>query len=640
MQKLAETYDSCSSQIGEMYVDENGVKSMPLLPISHTTRLIQIEITIDSNGNFKRAELVSSKDASTIIPCFEDSDGRTGKKPKPHPLCDGLQYIAGDYQKYGGTKIFLHDLYVNQLEEWCNSAYSHPKALAVLKYVSKGQVIRDLVEANVLLVDNNNLLLDKWNKNINKNAPNGRQDASMVRFIVWEDGNKQASVWDDKSLHESWIKYYAGINGHEDVCYVTGNKKPIAKQHAKFIRTGGDGAKLISSNDDKGFTYRGRFSTANGACSISYEVSQKAHYALKWLISRQGRVFLEKGGPGLTVVAWATSGAFVPNPTADTVDVADMDDDLPDDDNTQVYTAQDDAIKLNKKIAGYKASLDDTADVVVIALNSATKGRMAISFYRELKGSDFAERLERWHNTCCWDQQYSDSGKLKIFIGAPAPRIIAESAYGSRVDEKLLKKTVERLLPCIVDGQKIPRDLMESAVRRASNRIGMNKEKKEEDWEKTLRVACALFRKYQIDYKGEDIGMGLDHDRDTRDYLYGRLLAIADVFEQKALSKAERNRPTNAARYMQRFAERPASTWRYIELALEPYMARLSPSTNYYYKSHLDEVMSKVIDVAEFSSDKKLNGEFLLGYHCQRKELLPPYIKNDKKPRNQEEMEG
>lgn len=618
MQKLAETYDNCSSQIGEVFVDENGVKSMPLLPISHTTRLIQIEITIDSNGNFKRAELVSTKDAPTIIPCFEDSDGRTGKKPKPHSLCDGLQYIAGDYQKYGGTKIFLYDLYVNQLEAWCNSAYSHPKARAVLKYVSKGQVIRDLVEANVLLVDDNNLLLDKWNKNIYMNAPKGRQDASMVRFIVWEDGNKQASVWDDKSLHESWIKYYASIKGQGDVCYVTGEKKSIAKQHAKFIRTGGDGAKLISSNDNKGFTYRGRFSTANGACSISYEVSQKAHYALKWLISRQGRVFLEKGSPGLTVVAWATSGEFVSNPTDDTADVADMDDNLPDDDNKQVYTAQDDAIKINKKMSGYKASLEAMADVVVIALNSATTGRMAISFYREMKGSDFADRLERWHNTCCWDQQYWDSEKFKKFIGAPAPRIIAESAYGSRVDVKLLKKAVERLLPCIVDGHKIPRDLMESAVRRACNRIGA---KSEGEWETTLGAACALYRKYRIDYEGEDIGMGLDHDRTTRDYLYGRLLAIADVIEQRALSKAERNRPTNAAKYMQRFAERPAGTWRYIELALEPYMARLSPGTNYYYKKHLDEVMDK-FDVEDFICDKKLNGEFLLGYHCQRKELI------------------
>lgn len=638
MQRLAETYDNCSSQIGIVLLDDNGTKKIPLLPISHTTRIIQIEITIDIDGNFKHAELVSSNDASTIIPCSEDSDGRTGKKPKPHPLCDGLQYIAADYQKYGGTKAFLHELYINQLKAWCDSVYTHPKAQAVLKYISKGQVIRDLVDADVLFLNENNFLLDKWNRNINKKAPNIRQDAAMVRFIVWEDGNKQASVWDDKSLHDSWIRYYASIKGQNDVCYIYGENKPIAKQHAKFLRTSSDGAKLISSNDDKGFTYRGRFSTANEACSISYEISQKAHYALKWLIDRQGKVFIEKSEPRLTIVAWATSGVSVPNPIDDTLDVLGLSD-LSSNEDEQIYTAQDVALKLSQKAAGYNSSLGLMTDVVVLALNSATTGRMAISFYRELKGSDFIKCIEYWHNTCCWEQQYYDSSTKKIFVGAPSPTIIAMAIYGRRinnkltVDDKLLKSTVERLLPCIVDRNKIPRDLIEVSVNRASNRYGTNPE----DWETTLGVACALYRKFSNDYTGEDISMTLDTNRITRDYLYGRLLAIADILEQKALNKSELNRPTNAARYMQKFADRPFSTWRYIELSLEPYKSRLAGQAK-FYQAQFDEVMNR-FDASDFLNDKKLSGEFLLGYHCQRKELLS-FSKNDKKAEGHEEMEG
>jgi len=634
MQKLAETYDNCSSQIGILVDDEDGKNKVPLLPIAHTTQNMQIEITIDIDGNFISARLVPTNDASTIIPCTEGSSGRTSGL-QPHPLCDSLQYIAADYKQFGGRKRQGFELYKQQLQDWCESQYAHPHAVAIYNYISKGHVVGDLVKYGVLQVDDEGRLLDKWDRKIYPEAPNRKQDESFVRFVVWEPGNPHSKTWDNPDLYAKWQAYNGANNSHTDLCYVLGEIKPVAEQHPRFIRSSGDGAKIISSNDLAGFTFRGRFFNASEACSISFEVSQKAHYALKWLISRQGRVFLEKGGPGLTVVAWATSGAFVPNPTGDTVDVTDIDD-LPDDENIQVYTAQDDALKLNKKIAGYKAYLGDmAADVVVMALNSATTGRMAISFYREMKGSDFADRLEHWHSTCCWDQQYWDFGKLKMFIGAPAPRIIAECAYGSKVDEKLLKKTVERLLPCIVDGHKIPWDIMESAVRRACNRVGI---KSEWEWETTLGTACALYRKHQIDYKGEDIGMGLDHNRKTRDYLYGRLLAIADVFEQRALSKAERNRPTNAARYMQRFAERPASTWRYIELALEPYMARLSPGTNYFYKKYLDEVMDK-FDPKDFIDDKKLSGEFLLGYHCQRKELIPS-TKNEKTPINVEEMEG
>jgi CRISPR-associated protein Csd1 len=105
----------------------------------------------------------------------------------------------------------------------------------------------------------------------------------------------------------------------------------------------------------------------------------------------------------------------------------------------------------------------------------------------------------------------------------------------------------------------------------------------------------------------------------TRDYLYGRLLAIADRLEGHALYKAKENRDTNAARSMQRFAERPCSTWRQIYLSLSPYMARLGGAK--YYKDMIDEVKEKFDPIEDFTLDKPLSGEFLLGYHCQRAEL-------------------
>jgi Cas7 group CRISPR-associated protein Csh2 len=52
--------------------------------------------------------------------------------------------------------------------------------------------------------------------------------------------------------------------------------------------------------------------------------------------------------------------------------------------------------------------------------------------------------------------------KDKHFVGAPAPHDIAEAAYGSRIDEKLKKPTVERLVPCLIDGPPFPRDLLTS----------------------------------------------------------------------------------------------------------------------------------------------------------------------------------
>ena len=112
--------------------------------------------------------------------------------------------------------------------------------------------------------------------------------------------------------------------------------------------------------------------------------------------------------------------------------------------------------------------------------------------------------------------------------------------------------------------------------------------------------------------------MNLEENRTTRDYLYGRLLAIADKLEGHALSKTKEKRETNAARYMQIFAEHPFKTWRQIELSLSPYKSRLGGA--HYYTSLIDEVMCK-FSPEDFNSDKSLSGEFLLGYHCQRAKL-------------------
>ncbi len=626
IQKLYETYENCQASIG--YSETAGQR--PLLPICHSTTQAHIEIVIDGSGNFRRAKVITDKsDVTTIIPCTEGSAGRAGSKPVNHPLCDKLQYLAGDFSVYGGsvTSGFAKDPeepfrnYTTDLSSWCRSEFSHPKARAILSYLNKKTVIQDLVNHQILFVGEQSQLLDKKEVEREKNATDifsvvEPQDSAFVRWIVESDDTIESKVWKDRSLWESWIGYYLSGQQAESMCFVTGNDAILTTNHPKFIRREGDGAKLISANDTTNFTYRGRFGNAEQACRVSLDVSHKAHFALSWLISRQG---YRKGD--LAIVAWATSGTSVPQPTDDEVDLFGFED-LPSDEVAPANTAQAVARKLKKSIAGYGKEIGNTTDIIVMGLDSATPGRLSITFYRELTDSEFLDRLTSWHETCTWLHSYRFADKKRIwFTGAPAPHDIADAAYGNRGgrdDDKLHKATIERLLPCIIDGQPIPRDLVESAVRRASNRIGIKdkEDKFENEWNKTLSIACALFNKYN---RKESYTMALDPDRTTRDYLYGRLLALADSLEGWALSEANEKRETNAARLMQRFAERPYSTWRTLELALTPYKARLG-GKSVKRQWMIDEVVAS-FKPEDFLDDKRLSGEFLLGYHSQREFL-------------------
>jgi CRISPR-associated protein Csd1 len=372
---------------------------------------------------------------------------------------------------------------------------------------------------------------------------------------------------------------------------------------------------LVTSNDDLGFTYRGRFGNPDQAVTVGYEVTQKAHNALRWLIKRQGYRAGEE-----VFVAWAVGGKDVPDPCWDTglLFGVTKDDQWDQADQYGGDAGQLYALRLKKAIAGYRANLSHLDEVVVMGLDSATTGRLAITYYRELTGSEFLDRITDWHQRCSWPQSYA---KGNNFIGAPAPNEIAEAAYGERIGKKqeLRKATVERLLPCIVDGRPLPPDLVESAVRRACNRAGFEKSKQEWEWQKCLGIACALVR----GISKENYRMALEEDRTTRDYLYGRLLAIAENIEEQALWLAREPRDTNAARLMQRFASHPFSTWKNLYLALDPYIARLHanrPAVLWKRKKLLDAVMD-MFRPEEFASPGPLSGEFLLAYHCQRSAL-------------------
>lgn len=623
IEKLYQTYENNTGAIG----DRN--EEVPLLPICHTTQKAHVTIVIDGSGNFRRASVVPKAEARTIIPATEDSAGRTSGTT-PHPLCDKLQYVAADYARFGGEKDACHKDYLLLLKQWLEVDGSQLKLKAIFEYVSKGEVISDLVKASVLHADEtSSKLVNEWPDK--RNAPGifillaggydnrGKhkpwQADAFVRWSVEIPGDPQPEVWLDRNLWKSWENYYGSLETRQGLCFVTGSETDLAKQHPAKIRNDGDKAKLISSNDNSGFTFRGRFTSSEEACGVGFRVTQEAHSALRWLIARQGR----RGEQA--VVAWAVSGVDIPDPMADSFSFL-FGGDADEPKKEGGYTAQETGIALSRKIAGYAAKLRTTEGVVVMALDSATPGRMAIRYYRELTGSEFLARIEAWHEGCCWRQYF---GKDRVFFGAPAPRDIAETTFGTwregtfYIDETLRKATVERLLPCIVDGVPLPRDLVESCVRRASNRNGIEPW----GWEKALGIACSLYR---FRHKERNYTMPLEKERNSRDYLYGRLLALAEHMESRALYVGGEKRATNAEKLMQRFAERPYSTWRILETGLTPYKVRLRakrPGFLHKVETELDEVVS-AFNPHEFTSDHRLTGEFLLGYHCQRTYHLQP----------------
>lgn len=607
MKSLYDTYENANKTAN---IRNNG-----LLKVAHSRQNAQIEVTINKHGNFINAQFVPKEEADTVIPVTESSASR-GSGSAPHGLFDKLKYIAGDYEKYTGKdNSKFHNDYMNGLREWVQSSYTSAKIKAVYDYLKKGCIIHDLIESNILSVENGKLT-KKWLKTDIKLSAGNQEDA-FVRFRV-SGIDDITALWQDSDLQDKYVNYYLEKQNEKEFCYITGQYLPISRNHPSRIRHPGDFAKLISSNDTSGFTYRGRFSDADEAFTISYEVSQKAHNALKWLIDKQGQRVGEK-----VFVLWGLENEKTPPLLVSTFGFTNK---AEKDFDTKFPAAN----KFNSAITGYKNQLDFKSKLILLGLDSATPGRLSVIFYREFmgqQGNELIENIKSWHENSTWRNSYKGQDKKRVyFIGAPSPVDIARVAYGTEQNgeikcsnEKILSSVVERILPCISDGAKIPRDIVNAAVNKSFHPQNYSVI---ENWYEVLATACSVYRKYLYDYEKEVISMVINDDYKDLSYNCGRLLAVADAIERWASNDKER--ATNAVRYFTRFSKRPCETWSLINDRLSIYKQQLGSKGNKLYYL-LGEISSK-IDPEEFAKAKNLDGRMSLGFDSQRQSIIKESI--------------
>ncbi|GBF32112.1 CRISPR-associated protein, Csd1 family [Desulfocucumis palustris] len=671
---LCALYDANAERAGKAEMWKG--KPLVLFPVGYDTMEAQIEIHIDQEGKYIGAHLLEKEEAETLVPYPESRTSGI----KALPLFDSLAYVAGDLPE--AVTFYFPDAknekerqsklarlkgsfpsYLAGLKAWCESPFSHPKVMAIYRYVARQTVAGDLIRSQVLAADENGIISDKVKV---QKAP---LDKAFVRFRVFMndellpedilgDSNNayDSAVWLDRTVQSSFIDYYLSTFQATDLCYMTGEHTPRAKTHPLKIRGKWDTkAKLISANDDTNFTYRGRFNTKdketgyNEALSIGYVTSQKAHNALKWIIRRQGF-----SRDGVCIVVWENALRDLPDFYASAADIlsrvtGDPGDEadefefgeeslLEEDEGEAPETNYASAAKFNAVLDGYASKLSGISKMVVLALDSATPGRLAMTYYKELQSSRYLKNLRLWHESCAWKHEYIQDKKLKAYAGMASLREIALAVYGTEQGEDnnpqlklsknsdnkapMLAAVFERLRPCIIDGGAIPRDMVRAAVLKASNPLAY---KAKFNYNKVLHIACSLVKRFywekqqRKDREGVILGMELDKTNRDRSYLYGRMLAVAERVERITYEKGE-TRITNAERYMQAFSRSPFRTWDIIWKNLQPYLKQLKPASREYYKNLLGEITG-LFEYKDRISNEILDGKYLLGYDCQRTDL-------------------
>lgn len=611
MQAAVDTYEMLEKKYAGK-IEEN---QSTLAPISHILTTAQIEITLDENGIYLSGILVDKSEPKIIIPVTEESSGRTSS-PCAHPLCDQLGYIAG----YNEEKF---QLYVDQLAEWTESSYSHPLLPPVLKYVKGRTILHDLTRSGVISL-----------------MPDGKpeNEKMLVRWRVSFPGGA-IECWRDKDLFKAFISYYMDKKkgGKTDICMISGKDMPIASQHPKGIIAINGNAKLISANDNNGFTYRGRFQNDEQALSISYEMSQKAHNALRWLVSDQGVHTLYPGTGrrkdissygeegertqiiygGRTFLCWNPNGKRVCSST-----------DLFMSTSVPILEKTDYQKELKRTLAGFKTLLPDTEKVIIAAFDAATTGRLAVTYYNELSGSDYLQRLHDWDKECCWYRGkygYNTPKLIQIVNNAFGVQRTEKGITQMRADDRVVRQQMQRLVACRIDSRRIPLDVVKALVNHASSPQAYD----ENVWRNIVFTACAVLNMHYgyrkaISERG-DMDMGWTLEEENRSFQFGRLLAAMEKVEQDYYyqsgegSEDKKPRMTTAIKALNRFRQRPFSTYASVQNHLfSAYIPRLSQSSRIRYEKLKGEIIDRISRFPKDDLDKPLEDLYLLGYDLQR----------------------
>ena len=685
--RLAESYDIIKE------LPEANDLSNPkgyLLGDGLCTNKATMDISIDLEGNIIDVELVPKNDQMTIIPCTTKSIQRT-VGDDPHPLFDKLQYIASDWSyilEFNDKELEKcnkkYDVYNKLLGKWADfTKYDAIKAIynfisktslikgilhrvpldALIKNSNKdeeesqnedgGEIVQEVEPDNLFDMVNEekleqNIEASKCNtstKNIEVDLMKARKSFKslkdlFVRFkIVDINYDRISNVWLDNDIFNEWSENYKAICGNNDattvLSYISGENEDSNNFFPKKIRNQGDGARLMSANDETVVTFGDRFKPkeADQAAPIGNKSMQNALYALSWLINKQAF-----SSDGFVILTWSNNEKQKmqePNiyDTRNSFLLGNM---------LQVERT-DFAVDSNKTITALMEygkqgktleKLTQEHKVYVLILDGESKGRIAVQYYNEFESQKYYQTLEQWFKSCQWMyyewREFVDkNGKIKKVKDSPVIKTplfdnIFDVAYkdcskgGGQSAQKFRKMFYKEILQCVLNG-KISKMLAKKAFHIVCNRNSFDGEKTKyftdyNKWLDAIATTCAMFNSYKAEEKLGEKHMKLDLQETDRSYCFGRLLAILEKIEKVYVKE----RATNAERLFNHYSLKPMSTFFTLRNKSQVYLIKMKADKAglaVYFERQINEILELMEDGGY--DDRPLDEKFLLGYYAQ-----------------------
>lgn len=99
-----------------------------------------------------------------------------------------------------------------------------------------------------------------------------------------------------------------------------------------------------------------------------------------------------------------------------------------------------------------------------------------------------------------WRHKKYKNRKIIEYVGMPSVKDIAKILYGTEENgkmiirknsEKLYANVIKRLIPCIWDGRRVPYDMVQKSIIKASMPLSYDSHF---NWEATVSLACSFVK--------------------------------------------------------------------------------------------------------------------------------------------------
>lgn len=428
-------------------------------------------------------------------------------------------------------------------------------------------------------------------------------------YGVFQILGQTSYVHEDPAIQSWWMAQSgAGKSSSQGQCLITGKIAPIARLQYKIKKVGGQGEAQIVTFNAPAFESYGKTQSLNAP--ISEEAAFRWATALNALtdgpMSFKHRYTLGDA----TVVFWTGQptttedifAAFASGSTAPAQEEAQKE-----------RTRQKLELFLKALRKGREAYGELDADVekvhfYLLGLTGQAQGRIGVRFFYTDRLVVLLDNLRRHHADSIVVRQFDEESRrpdpefptLQQWLDETAPR------RQGKVDRDQIPPLLEGpLLHAVITGALYPAGLFSAVMRRIQA-------DREVNYIRARIIAGYLRRNLK-----QEVSMSLDPERKDPAYRLGRLFAVLEMVQQRAI---ENINATIRDRFYSAASATPGAVFPRLLRTYQHHLAKLEGGAKIYFERLAQDILAPV---KEFPSHLNLaeQGQFALGYYHQARDL-------------------